>query len=123
MTYADYTASGRCLDFVEEFMTEKVMPTYANTHTEASATGLQTTRFVEEARETILQSDGPAKNETLAVDNMIWPRQRRSFASWLLVTYAASTIAVDCFTDGIWYCAQLESVIGDAVVEPAMIEV
>ena len=70
-----------------------------------------------------VQSDGPAKNETLAVDNMIWPRQRRSFASWLLVTYAASTIAVDCFTDGIWYCAQLESVIGDAVVEPAMIEV
>ena len=55
MTYADYTASGRCLDFVEDFMTEKVMPTYANTHTEASATGLQTTRFVEEARETIRQ--------------------------------------------------------------------
>ena len=70
-----------------------------------------------------VQSDGPAKDETLAVDNMIWSRQRRSFASWLLVAYAASTIAVDCFTDGIWYCAQLEGVIGDAIVEPAIIEV
>jgi selenocysteine lyase/cysteine desulfurase len=65
VTYADYTASGRCLDFVEEFMTEKVMPTYANTHTEASATGLQTTRFVEEARETIRQCVNAGPDDVL----------------------------------------------------------
>ena len=35
-----------------------VMPLYANTHTESSGTGLQTTRFREEARETIRRAVG-----------------------------------------------------------------
>lgn len=65
MTYADYTASGRCLDFVEDFMAQHVMPTYANTHTEASATGLQTTRFVEEARQTIKQCVNAGADDVL----------------------------------------------------------
>jgi len=53
VTYADYTASGRALSFIEEFIREVVLPLYANTHTESSGTGLQTTRFREEAREII----------------------------------------------------------------------
>ena len=53
VTYADYTASGRALSFVEDFIREVVLPLYANTHTESSGTGLQTTRFREEAREII----------------------------------------------------------------------
>src|SRR5438309_269769 len=53
VTYADYTASGRALSFIEDFIREVVLPLYANTHTESSATGLQTTRFREEAREII----------------------------------------------------------------------
>ena len=40
MTYADYTASGRSLQFIEEFIAEEVLPLYANTHTETSGTGL-----------------------------------------------------------------------------------
>ena len=48
--YADYTASGRSLSFVEDYLREVVIPLYANTHTESSGTGLQTTRFREEAR-------------------------------------------------------------------------
>ena len=36
--YADYTASGRSLDFIEEFIREQVLPRYANTHTESSGT-------------------------------------------------------------------------------------
>jgi selenocysteine lyase/cysteine desulfurase len=50
VTYADYTASGRALSFVEDFVRDEVLPRYANTHTETSGTGRQTTRFREEAR-------------------------------------------------------------------------
>ncbi len=50
VTYADYTASGRSLHFIEEFIRNTVLPLYANTHTETSGTGLQTTRFREDAR-------------------------------------------------------------------------
>ncbi len=53
VTYADYTASGRALTFIEDFVRDSVLPLYANTHTESSGTGLQTTRFREEAREII----------------------------------------------------------------------
>ena len=44
MVYADYTASGRALTFIEDVIRDRVLPAYANTHTEASATGRQTTR-------------------------------------------------------------------------------
>ena len=50
VTYADYTASGRALDFLEDFIRCEVLPRYANTHTESSGTGLQTTRLREDAR-------------------------------------------------------------------------
>src|SRR5213594_1163965 len=58
VTYADYTASGRALDFVERFIREEVLPRYANTHTESSGTGLQTTRLREDARRIIRDAVG-----------------------------------------------------------------
>jgi selenocysteine lyase/cysteine desulfurase len=58
VTYADYTASGRALAFVEDFIREEVLPRYANTHTESSGTGLQTTRLREDARRIIHDSVG-----------------------------------------------------------------
>src|SRR6476659_10719762 len=50
VTYADYTASGRSLSFIEDFIRNAVLPLYGNTHTESSGTGLQTTRFREDPR-------------------------------------------------------------------------
>src|SRR5256884_7277684 len=58
VTYADYTASGRSLSFIEDFIRQAVLPLYANTHTESSGTGLQTTRFREEARRIIRDAVG-----------------------------------------------------------------
>jgi selenocysteine lyase/cysteine desulfurase len=56
--YADYTASGRSLAFIEDYVRGVVVPLYANTHTESSGTGLQTTRFREEARRIISECVG-----------------------------------------------------------------
>lgn len=61
--YADYTASGRSLGFVEDFIRNAVLPMYANTHTETSGTGLQTTRFREEARDIIRRGVGASRQE------------------------------------------------------------
>ncbi|MFG1803781.1 aminotransferase class V-fold PLP-dependent enzyme [Micromonospora carbonacea] len=58
ITYADYTASGRALDFVEDAVRDWVLPRYANTHTESSATGLATGRLREDARRTVHDAVG-----------------------------------------------------------------
>ena len=58
VTYCDYTASGRALTFLEDFIRCEVLPRYANTHTEASGTGLQTTRLREDARRIIRDALG-----------------------------------------------------------------
>jgi len=66
VTYADYTASGRSLSFIEDYIRAQVLPMYANTHTETSGTGLQTTRFREDARDIIKRCIG-ANNDEHAV--------------------------------------------------------
>lgn len=66
VTYADYTASGRSLSFIEDYIRIQVLPMYANTHTETSGTGLQTTRFREDARDIIKSCIG-ANNDEHAV--------------------------------------------------------
>lgn len=53
LIYADYTASGRALGFVEDYIRKQVLPWYANTHTETSFTGAQTTALREQARQQI----------------------------------------------------------------------
>ena len=56
LIYADYTASGRSLTFIEDTIRQQVLPWYANTHTETSATGRQTTAFREQARAAVRKS-------------------------------------------------------------------
>ncbi len=81
VTYADYTASGRNLTFIEDYIREQVMPLYANTHTESSGTGLQTSRFREDARDIIRAAMGAPREDyavifcgsgsTAAVDKLV----------------------------------------------------
>jgi selenocysteine lyase/cysteine desulfurase len=48
--YVDWTASGRALGSVEEYLRRQVLPRYANTHTESSATGRAMNALREQAR-------------------------------------------------------------------------
>ncbi len=52
LTYADYTASGRSLHFVEEYLLNKQL-LYANSHTEDDTTGRVTTELLHQAEERI----------------------------------------------------------------------
>ncbi len=63
VTYADYTASGRSLDFIEDFIRDAVLPRYANTHTESSGTGLATSRLREDARRMIRGAVGGTEDD------------------------------------------------------------
>ena len=65
LTYADYTASGRCLAFVEDFIRDEVLPLYGNTHSETSRTGLQTTHFREDARRIIHRACGGGEDDVV----------------------------------------------------------
>jgi selenocysteine lyase/cysteine desulfurase len=81
VVYADYTASGRALRFVEDAIRDLVLPRYANTHSETSGTGRQTTRFREDARALIRDAVGADRDEhavlfcgsgsTAAIDRMV----------------------------------------------------
>lgn len=63
VVYADYTASGRSLDFIEDFLCDQVLRCYANTHTESSGTGLNTGRLREDARRLIHHAVGGGEND------------------------------------------------------------
>ncbi|MBT8058537.1 MAG: aminotransferase class V-fold PLP-dependent enzyme [Gammaproteobacteria bacterium] len=55
MVYADYTASGRCLGFVEKYL-QNLQRIYANTHTEDDISGRSMSHLLEQAESAIKQS-------------------------------------------------------------------
>ncbi|MBT8071805.1 MAG: aminotransferase class V-fold PLP-dependent enzyme [Gammaproteobacteria bacterium] len=55
MMYADYTASGRCLCFVENYL-RQLQRIYANSHTEDDISGRSMTRLLREAEDSIKRS-------------------------------------------------------------------
>ena len=65
LIYADYTASGRSLQFIEEYLQQQILPYYANTHSESSLTGRQTTAYREQARQLIKHSVNAADHQLI----------------------------------------------------------
>ncbi|WP_433219673.1 aminotransferase class V-fold PLP-dependent enzyme [Dactylosporangium sp. CS-047395] len=65
LVYADHTASGRVLGFIEDEIRARVMPWYANTHTEASATGRRMTTMREAAREAVHRAVGAGADQVV----------------------------------------------------------
>ncbi|XP_008786577.2 probable cysteine desulfurase [Phoenix dactylifera] len=65
LTYADHTASGRCLQYIENYIIQEVLPVYGNTHTDDSFVGSKTTRMVHKAAEYIKRCMGGGPNEAL----------------------------------------------------------
>ena len=55
LAYADFTASGRSLESIENFIQGKVLPLYGNVHTLTTATARQSTFFRHEARQVAKQ--------------------------------------------------------------------
>ena len=65
MVYADATASGRAVAFIEAFIRDEVLPMYGNTHTDASATGRRTTTLREQARQVIHEALGGTDDDVV----------------------------------------------------------
>ena len=61
LTYADYTASGRSLRFIEQFLI-KIQREYANTHTEDDVTGRNMTTMLHQAESIIKKAFNGEKN-------------------------------------------------------------
>jgi selenocysteine lyase/cysteine desulfurase len=60
LTYCDYTASGRLVEFIEEYL-KQTLRLYGNTHTEDDATGCNTTRSLHQAEQTIKRLVGAGR--------------------------------------------------------------
>ena len=65
IVYADYVASGRSLQWIENFILKQVLPLYANTHTEDSATGARMTALAHDAANYIKRCLGAQNGKLL----------------------------------------------------------
>jgi len=65
LVYADYVASGRAMRQVEDFISDYVLPYYANSHTEASFCGSYITRLRQDARAGIARLTGATQDDAV----------------------------------------------------------
>jgi selenocysteine lyase/cysteine desulfurase len=66
IAYADHIASGRPLASIERTLRDRVLPSYANTHTEDSFTGARTTRIAHQAGAYLKRSVGADERYAIA---------------------------------------------------------
>ncbi|KAI3846017.1 hypothetical protein MKW92_005448 [Papaver armeniacum] len=65
LVYADHTASGRSLHYIENYIIQNVLPFYGNTHTSDSYVGRKTSKMVHEATEYVKKCLGGSLNDAL----------------------------------------------------------
>ncbi|XP_023737841.1 uncharacterized protein LOC111885846 [Lactuca sativa] len=65
LTYADHTATGRCLRYIEDYIIHTVLPFYGNTHTSDSYVGDQTMKMLHEATEFVKKCLGGTHDDAL----------------------------------------------------------
>lgn len=70
--YADWTASGRALKQVENYISNEVLPFYGNTHTTTSITGNQSTCYRHEARQIIAEATNAKVTGKAALDTVLF---------------------------------------------------
>ncbi|EPS62471.1 hypothetical protein M569_12319, partial [Genlisea aurea] len=65
IVYADHTASGRSLRYIEEHIQTKLLPFYGNTHTSDSHVGKRTTEIVQRASKYVKHCLGGSEEDAL----------------------------------------------------------
>ncbi|KAI3975138.1 hypothetical protein MKX01_038466 [Papaver californicum] len=65
LVYADHTASGRSLHYIETYILQNVLPFYGNTHTSDSYVGRKTTKMVHEATNYVKKCMGGSLDDAL----------------------------------------------------------
>ncbi|KAA8547004.1 hypothetical protein F0562_003433 [Nyssa sinensis] len=65
LTYADHTASGRSLHYIENYIINNVLPFYGNSHTSDSYVGQRTTKKVRQATEYVKRCLGGGEDDAL----------------------------------------------------------
>ncbi|KAG6721590.1 hypothetical protein I3842_03G118900 [Carya illinoinensis] len=65
LTYADHTATGRSLRYIEDFLINNLLPYYGNTHTSDSYVGHRTTKTLHEATKYIKKCLGGGEDDVL----------------------------------------------------------
>ncbi|XP_046611734.1 uncharacterized protein LOC124301087 isoform X1 [Neodiprion virginianus] len=65
VVYCDYTASGRSLQFLEEYITKEVLPCLGDTRTSTSICSLQSSLFRHEARDIVRHAVGASEQDAV----------------------------------------------------------